>query len=164
MRNNVQESERKKEIGRLSSAHKIRRPRDSNEYISYRREICYTLEKRYPGYVYHLPPAHVQQYVPEANQIWQSGSSPSSLVNQPISKGRERAFEQREEQKARTRSGKKEISARVKGEIRFVYFSFRNKPYLLRRNMNVSGVLHVAHASDTFWRVISRTETSGPMD
>ena len=69
MRNNVHEGERKKEIGRLSSAHKIRRPRDSNEYISYRLEICYTLEKRYPGYVCRLPLAHVQQYAPEANQI-----------------------------------------------------------------------------------------------
>lgn len=54
---------------------------------SYRLEICYTPEKCYHSYA--GPPSLVLQYVPEANQIWQSGSSPSTLVNQPISKGRE---------------------------------------------------------------------------
>lgn len=56
---------------------------------SYRLEICYTPEKCYHGYAGPPPSSFVLQYVPEANQIWQSGSSPSTLVNQPISKGRE---------------------------------------------------------------------------
>lgn len=126
MRNNVQEGERKKEIGRLSSAHKIRRPRDSNEYISYRREICYTLEKRYPGYVYHLPPAHVQQYVPEANQIWQSGSSPSSLVNQPISKGREREHSSSGKNRGQGRGAERKRPPR-ESKVRYVSYIFRSE-------------------------------------
>lgn len=96
---------------------------------SYRLEICYTPEKCYHGYA--GPPSLVLQYVPEANQIWQSGSSPSTLVNQPISKGRK---------SVRVLSGggknrRKEKRDPHESKIRYPsYFSFRYTPFVFTSN------------------------------